>query len=129
MLVNSGQICCEVLCDLVQVGEYFLEVLFHQCEKSYELDIAEAAADVVSNRVVLVADQHRKLDVQFLEQGVGTAFRGRLGLQLDCPMAKHTLQQEVEADEEVDCSRLRLDRPTLCVHSECDLIHLEDLRR
>ena len=79
--------------------------------------------------MVLVSDQHRKLYVHFLEQGVGTAFRSRLGLQLDSPMAEDALQQEVETDEEVDRSWLRLDRPTLCVHGKCYLVHFEDLRR
>jgi hypothetical protein len=66
--INESEVVLEIGSEVLDVEEDLLKVLFDDRQYARQLDVPEPRHDVVSDSVVLVADQDRELDVEALHE-------------------------------------------------------------
>jgi hypothetical protein len=74
--INESEVVLEIGSEVLDVEEDLLKVLFDYRQYARQLDVSEPRHDVVSDSVVLVADQDRELDVEALHELGRLALRG-----------------------------------------------------
>ena len=64
MLIKENQVFMKVVVQAVKIEENLLKILLDQSDYSDQFDIAESWNNIISNWMILIANQQRKLYVQ-----------------------------------------------------------------
>jgi len=66
LLVDDVEVMLKVCAEIFNVEENLLEILFYDCEDACQLDVTQTRDDIISDCMVLVANEYWKFDIESL---------------------------------------------------------------